>query len=56
MIKLILRQLWAEQTGMTTVEYALLLALLTLASLTAWANVGNRKTVMLNNVSSAMGD
>jgi Flp pilus assembly pilin Flp len=48
------RRLWDEQSGMTTVEYALLLALLTLASVVAWTNLGNRKTAMLGIVNDAM--
>jgi len=39
---------------LTTVEYALLLALLTLASVGAWTAVGNRKTQMLDMVNSAL--
>ena len=49
-----LRRLWAEQSGMTSVEYALLLALLTLASIAAWTNLGQRKSQMLGIVNRSM--
>ena len=34
-------QLWANEEGLTTVEYAILLALLTLGSIGAWEALGN---------------
>lgn len=49
-----LRQLWTDQDGMTTVEYALLLALLTIASIVAWSTLGYRKTVMLQMITDRM--
>lgn len=35
-----LRVLWHDEGAMTTVEYALLLALIALAAITAWAGFG----------------
>lgn len=32
---------WRSQEGLTSVEYALLLALLTIASVTAWSYLGH---------------
>lgn len=49
-----LHQLWREEAGMTTVEYALLLALLTIASILAWSNLGHRKSIMLGIVTDRM--
>lgn len=49
-----LRELWTDQEGMTTVEYALLLALLTVASIVAWSTLGQRKTIMLEMVTERM--
>ena len=34
--------LWADEAGMTTVEYALLLALLIVAGLLAWEGLGEQ--------------
>ncbi len=50
----ILRRLWREEEGMTTVEYALLLALLTIASIVAWTTLGQRKSLMLSIVTERM--
>ena len=49
-----LRELWTDQEGMTTVEDALLLALLTVASIVAWSTLGQRKTIMLEMVTERM--
>jgi Flp pilus assembly pilin Flp len=50
----IFRRLWQDEAGMTTVEYALLLALLTIASIAAWSTLGQRKTMMLELVTERM--
>ena len=36
------RKLWMDETGLTTVEYALLLALVAIAAITAWTTLGGR--------------
>ena len=36
-----IRKFWADEEGLTTVEYALLLALLVVAALATWAAFGN---------------
>jgi Flp pilus assembly pilin Flp len=46
--------LWHDESGMTTVEYALLLALLTIASIVAWTSLGQRKSEMLEIVTDRM--
>ena len=37
-----LHRLWHDESAMTTVEYALLLALVALAAIVAWATLGRR--------------
>lgn len=44
-----LRTLWADEAGLTTVEYALLLALVATAAITAWSTLGK-------SMSSAVSD
>lgn len=46
--------LWHDERGLTTVEYALLLALLTIASIVAWTTLGQRKSEMLQIVTDRM--
>lgn len=36
-----LKRLWADEEGLTTVEYALLLALLVVAALVTWTTFGH---------------
>lgn len=45
-----LKEFWREQTGLTTVEYALLLALIVVVAFTAWNNLG---TTVENSVTAA---
>lgn len=45
-LRLRLRSLWLDQQGMTVVEYALLLALVFIASVAAWATLGGTKMRM----------
>ena len=47
-----LRRLWDEEEGLTTVEYALLLALVAIAAITAWTTLGNRVRTTVTNTSS----
>ncbi len=42
----LLADLWSDEAGITTVEYALLLALITIASIGAWSNLGGTKMKM----------
>lgn len=37
-----LKALWKDERGLTTVEYALLLALVSIAALSAWTALGTR--------------
>ncbi len=36
-----MRELWKDEAGLTTVEYALLLALVVVAGIAAWQGLGN---------------
>ena len=45
-------RLWKDEEGLTTVEYALLLALVAIAAITAWTTLGSRVS---STVSSATG-
>jgi Flp pilus assembly pilin Flp len=36
------KQLWKDEEGLTTVEYALLLALVAIAAIAAWTTLGQR--------------
>lgn len=47
------RRLWREEEGLTTVEYALLLALVAIAAITAWSTLGGR---VRNTVTSVNGN
>lgn len=48
------RLLWRDQIGMTTVEYAMLLALVSVAAVVAWTTLGQRKGEMLSLVNSRL--
>ena len=36
-----MKKMWADEEGLTTVEYALLLALLVVAAITVWTTFGH---------------
>jgi len=44
------KKLWKDEEGLTTVEYALLLALVAIAAIAAWTTLGGRVS---NTVSTA---
>jgi Flp pilus assembly pilin Flp len=45
-----LRMLWQDEAGLTTVEYALLLALVAIAAIGAWTQLGTPHIVgVVNN-------
>jgi len=46
----VLKTLWKDEEGLTTVEYALLLAIVAVSALVAWTALGSRVNA---NVSSA---
>ncbi len=47
-----LRDLWSDESGITTVEYALVLALVTIASVSAWSALGSKVRSTLTQVSN----
>ena len=47
-----MRELWKDEAGLTTVEYALLLALVVVAGIAAWQGLGN---TVENTVSDSAG-
>ena len=48
-----IKQLWKDEEGLTTVEYALLLALVSIAAIAAWTLLGQRVN---NTVTSVNGN
>jgi Flp pilus assembly pilin Flp len=52
-LRKMLEQLWRDEEGLTTVEYALLLALIALTAIIAWTTLGMRtsNTVTVANSS-----
>lgn len=49
-----LKQLWRDEAGVTTVEYALLLALVSIAAITAWTVLGQRVSNTVTSVNSVL--
>jgi len=47
-----MRELWKDEAGLTTVEYALLLALVVVAGIAAWQGLGG---TVQNTVSDSAG-
>lgn len=50
----LLRRCWVEEDGLTTVEYAILLALISLAVMGSFGNLGCRVTQVAYRASFAM--
>lgn len=49
-----LKQLWNDETGLTTVEYALLLVLIVAAAVTAWTTLGSQVSTEVGDVTSTL--
>ncbi len=49
-----LGMLWNDERGLATVEYALLLALIALAAVTAWTALGDRVGTTVSSASRAV--
>ena len=47
-------KLWTDETGLTTVEYALLLALVAIAAITAWTTLGGRVSTTVTTATSSL--
>jgi len=49
-------RLWGDEEALTTVEYALILALVTIASITAWSTMGSVNLAMtVRSVATLVG-
>lgn len=48
-----MKHLWCDEEGLTTVEYALLLALVAVAAITAWGTLGSRVTDSANRAADS---
>ena len=47
--------LWHDETGLTTVEYALILCLVTLVGVGAWAALGDSVRTTLTQIGDSFG-
>lgn len=54
-MRTVFRSLWKDEEGVTTVEYALLLALVSIAAILAWTNLGTKVSTTASSATSAMG-
>ena len=50
-----IKALWTDEDGLTTVEYALLLALLVVAAIGTWATLGSRISASVTATDAAFG-
>ena len=48
------KMLWKDEEGLTTVEYALLLALVAIAAITAWTTLGSRVSSTVARATSSL--
>lgn len=49
-----LRTLWNDEEGLTTVEYALLLVVVSISAFTAWTALGSRSAPAVTNAASPL--
>lgn len=49
-----IRSCWYDEAGLTTVEYALLLALVAIAAITAWTTLGQRVSTTVTTATSSL--
>lgn len=47
-------RLWKDEEALTTVEYALLLALVAIAAITAWTTLGSRVSTTVSSATSSL--
>lgn len=50
-----MRELWKDEEGLTTVEYALLLALVVVAGISAWQGLGSTVQNTVSESSTTLG-
>lgn len=48
------KMLWNDEEGLTTVEYALLLALVAIAAITAWTTLGSRVSTTVSSATNSL--
>ena len=48
------KMLWNDEEGLTTVEYALLLALVAIAAIAAWSTLGQRTSLTVSTATSSL--
>ena len=53
-MKTALKSIWRDEDGLSTVEYALLLALVAIAAITAWTTLGTKVKNAVTNASSSI--
>ena len=51
----VLAELWREEDGLTSVEYALLLVLIVVVAITAWSTLGTNVTSKVDTVADTVG-
>jgi len=51
-----MRELWRDEEGLTTVEYALLLALVVVAGIAAWTGLGGQVSTTTTRVTANIAD
>lgn len=51
-----LRSLWKDEEGVTTVEYALILALVSIVAIAAWQALGQRVSTSAQATTTAMAN
>lgn len=49
-----LKAYWMDEEGLTTVEYALLLALVVVVAITAWSTLGSNVTNMASDAANSI--
>ncbi len=49
-----IKRFWSDEEGLTSVEYALLLALIVVVALATWQALGTNVTAKVNTVSNAI--
>ena len=49
-----IQELWRDEEGLTTVEYALLLALVAIAAITAWTTLGSRVNTTVTSINTKL--
>ncbi|MGC9319300.1 MAG: Flp family type IVb pilin [Armatimonadota bacterium] len=51
-----MRELWSDESGVTSVEYALILALVAVVGILAWTNLGGEVAFSANTSADAIAN